>query len=260
MSFDVFLREVRLGALLLFTTPPSSSLCSISNPHFVYAAVSQQHDKQPTPVALKFSLFRTKILHCCNTWNMGGVCVVCLRRSSCLHKYEFICHARSAEISPPSKNSSKSWISDLIWLLSQSNRILLKFVIRKKYVSLHSSKLIKIYGHWSKSNNVFEVHIWPDMKPSKVLKSYLWRSILPLYWIFQQFLYWLSDGPYEYRLVLEITPSMILQTFWIELKWKCDLKSQMKIMNGFPQWKVSQIRFYWQFNRSLQETVFDQET
>ena len=67
-------------------------------------------------------------------------------------------------------------------------------------------------------------------------------------------------GPYEYRLVLEITPSMILQTFWIELKWKCDLKSQMKIMNGFPQWKVSQIRFYWQFNRSLQETVSDQET
>ena len=108
MSFDVFLREVRLGALLLFTTPPSSSLCSISNPHFVCAAVSQQHDKQPTPVALKISLFRTKILHCCKTGNMGGVCVVCLRRSSCLHKYEFICHARSAEISPPSKNSSKS--------------------------------------------------------------------------------------------------------------------------------------------------------
>ena len=51
MSFDVFLREVRLGALLLFTTPPSSFLCSISNPHFVYSesAVSQQHDKQPHP-------------------------------------------------------------------------------------------------------------------------------------------------------------------------------------------------------------------
>ena len=36
------------SALLLFTTPLPLSLCSISNPHFVYAAV-YQHDKQPTP-------------------------------------------------------------------------------------------------------------------------------------------------------------------------------------------------------------------
>ena len=45
MSFDVFLPELR--EVLFYYLQPLS-LCSISNPHFVYAAV-YQHDKQPTP-------------------------------------------------------------------------------------------------------------------------------------------------------------------------------------------------------------------
>ena len=55
-----------------------------------------------------FMLFvRTNILDCCNTRNMSEICVVCLRRSSCLHKYEFICHARSAQISLPKQKQLK---------------------------------------------------------------------------------------------------------------------------------------------------------